>query len=181
MSTVVRTNVYSMARAQVDTGDVILLRGGWKPFQLITQLVTWSPYVHAGIVVELDGGMWVAELRAGGFSLWPLSRYQEDNWDAFQCPVSDRAKVKRLILQHVREGAAYDWVDLLIIAWEKFVGAKLVGYADDEKKVCSSIVAHILLETDEWHPFDLPVRATPGDLARLLTSRLSIEFRGRPE
>lgn len=171
---------YDEARKFISDGDVIVLRGSLlhSPLSLATRLLLRTPYTHASIALWLEGGLWVSEMWSQGNVLVPLSQYAGENWDVFKCPVEDTAKVKGLILKHMRNEIRYDFGDLMRIAANRLLGVPLPE-EDDETMVCSSYVPHVLMEAG-WAAEGLPSIAAPDDLARVLGGTMVLAYTGTP-
>lgn len=156
---------YAEARSLVCTGDLIAIRTRRKLFDLLTSAVTQSPYTHTAVAVW--GGfngverLLVVESNAAGASLSPLSKYDADDFDVFECPVIAAAS-ERAVWELLGEKIHYDVADLARIAANRLLGMPLPR-RDDGRKVCSAHSAAIYLRAG-WQPEALPSIPAPDDV-----------------
>jgi hypothetical protein len=68
----------------IETGDLIAVRTAHGILGRLTQIITRSPYTHAGIAVWLAGELFVAELNGGRNHLIPVC--QLTNYDVYAQP-----------------------------------------------------------------------------------------------
>lgn len=68
----------------IATGDLILPRVAHNWIGRLTQFVTRSPYVHAGLARWIDGRLYIAELNGGRNHLTPIS--QLTDYDVHEQP-----------------------------------------------------------------------------------------------
>ena len=81
---------YSDVRAQIRTGDLIAFRKRHGLLATLTRWITKSPYNHTALVIWVGLGeerrLLVAEQKASGAFLTPLSQYAGDDFDVFDAP-----------------------------------------------------------------------------------------------
>lgn len=156
---------YAEARNLVRTGDLIAIRTRRKLFDVVTSAVTQSPYTHTAVAVW--GGfngterLLVVESNAAGASLSPLSKYDTDDFDVFECPVL-AGGAERAVWELLGEKIHYDVGDLARIAANRILGVPLPSH-DDARKVCSALSAAIYLRSG-WQPEALPSIPAPDDV-----------------
>lgn len=165
---------YEEARSQVEDGDLIAVRGRRGPLAVLTRLITRSPYTHTGIALWVDGGLWLAEINAGGNHMVPLSQIDQD-FDVFGPPGDvTREAVRESALRRLRVRVGYDFVNLFRIAFFKLFGVVVLNEPDGD--VCNEYSARIYGDAGSALGNSLPVLASPGDLCARLP--LKLEVRG---
>lgn len=68
----------------IETGDLIAVRTAHSIMGRLTQIITRSPYTHAGIAFWLAGDLYMAELNGGRNHLVPMSQLAD--YDVYACP-----------------------------------------------------------------------------------------------
>lgn len=164
---------YADIREQIRDGDLIAIRSKHGGLPALTRYFTRSPYTHTAVAIWLDGGLWVAEMNAGGNVLVPLSRYQDSDFDVFLCPDSPEA-VRILTLEFLRDQIDYDFIDLLRIAAYNVLRLKLP--TDTGGLVCSAGSARIYVLAG-WKPVGMPSIPAPSDLVAALNADPLFEVR----
>ena len=160
---------YADVRSHIRTGDLIAIRkrGGFLP--TLTRWITKSPYTHTGLAVWVGDDhprLLVAESKASGDFLTPLSQYAEIDFDVFTTPSQALAAIEEVIWQTLGQHVGYDFADLLVIGLNRLVGMPLPK-ADDSLKVCSGLVASMWLQAG-WQPWFLPSIPAPDDVVAAL-------------
>jgi hypothetical protein len=168
------------ALPQIQTGDVLLFRGG-SLFSWAIKLRTRSVYSHAGIAIRIkaDGCTRVSVLEAlepGGVRLHPLDYYVEGgarcDWYALTDPAVNRDKVAAYAL--AQWGHPYAWRQLLWsfsrLAWlARLMFRGRLDTAETGRFFCSHLVAAALAHGGYRPDEDLaPVATSPGDVARFV-------------
>lgn len=164
---------YADIRDKICDGDLIAVRSKHGGLPALTRYFTNSPHTHTAVAIWLDGGLWVAEMNAGGNVLVPLSRYQDTDFDVFDCPV-DRRNVRTLTLELLRERIDYDFPDLLLIAAHNVLRFKLP--TDTGGLVCSAYSAKIYRAAG-WEPVGMSAIPSPADVVAAMNSDALFEVR----
>lgn len=168
---------YPEIRPHIADGDLVAVRSRHGVFPNLTRLVTSSPYTHTAIALQLEGGLWIAEMRRGGNVLVPLSQRANEDFDVFDCPPEvDRVNLRGWLLSRLRSKIDYDVRDLARIAVNRLLGIPLPAQ-DDDQMVCSAWSAMAYLYC-RWQPRHyLPSIASPGDVVRAFGTLPKAEFR----
>lgn len=171
---------YSDIRAQIRTGDLIALRKRHGLLATLTRWITKSPYTHTALVIWVGLGeerrLLVAEQKASGAFLTPLSQYAGDDFDVFAAPQEVLLDVGETIWKMLGAPIAYDVLDLLRIAANRLVGWPLPK-RDDANLVCSALSATIWLKSG-WQPsWPLPSIPAPDDVVSALGVPPLLEYR----
>jgi hypothetical protein len=156
---------YFEARDKIRTGDLIALRSRRGLFAWVTRLVTQSPYTHTAVALWANERLLVAEAKASGNMLVPLSQYAGTDFDVFPCPV-DCAKAEAQAWSYLGLHRGYDIIDLLAIAANRLLGVPLPK-RDDEELICSAASASIY-RLAGWQPAFLPSIPAPVDVVDAL-------------
>jgi hypothetical protein len=142
-------------KLDVEAGDVILYHTGfsYKPVSwlaLLIRLFTKSYWNHAGLVVQIEGRLFISEALGGGVRVRPLSYYLDRRF----------CKIKLLKLKAFHEpgalpeitarafdklGCKYDIKNLFDHLWKAITGGKWTGYTENHAAgamVCSEYVAY---------------------------------------
>ncbi len=163
---------YAEARDAIRTGDLIALRRRKGLLPWLTRLICRSPYTHTAVAVwsgvGQDRRLLVAEQKASGASLAPLSQYAGEDFDVFSAPQESMARIEGAIWEALGKPIGYDVGDLLRIAASRLLGWPLPRL-DDEQLVCSALSAAIYLNA-EWYPWFLPSIPAPDDVVAALES-----------
>lgn len=150
---------YEKARALIEDGDLVAVKSSHGGLPAVTRWVTRSPYTHTAVALWLDGGLWAAEMNAGGNVLVPLSRYADTDFDVYGCPV-DRAKARLWTLELLRGRIDYDLLDLVRVALHHLANFRLPP--DTGGMICSAYTANIYGFAG-WRAV-LPRIPTPADV-----------------
>jgi hypothetical protein len=164
---------YADIRDQIRDGDLIAVRSKHSGLPALTRFFTRSPYTHTAVAIWLGGGLWAAEMNAGGNVLVPVSRWENTDFDVFTCPV-DRTDVCVAILETLRGKIDYDLVDLLRIAAHNVLRCKLP--TDTGGLVCSAYSAKIYTLCG-WRPLFLSSIPAPSDLVAAMPDYPLFEVR----
>lgn len=166
---------YADIRDQIRDGDLIAVRSNHRGLPALTRFFTRSPYTHTAVAIWLDGGLWAAEMNAGGNALVPLSRWANTDFDVFAHPPFEYAyDVRYAILESLRGKIDYDLADLLRIAAHNVLHCKLP--TDTGGLVCSAYSAKIY-SLCGWNPLLLPSIPAPSDLVAALNTAPLFEMR----
>lgn len=163
---------YLEARDQIRTGDLIAMRKTHGLLARLTRRITRSPYTHTAIAVWAGVGvgeakrLLVAEQKASGAFLTPLSQYEDIDFDVYTAPPSTLLKIEWAIWQTLGVPIAYDFCDLLRIAAHRLIGWPLPA-KDDVLKVCSALSATLWVQAG-WEPWFLPSIPAPDDVVYAL-------------
>lgn len=118
----------------------------------------------------------VAEQKASGAFLTPLSQYAGDDFDVFDAPHEVLLDVGDTIWKTLGQPIHYDVVDLLRIAANRLLGWPLPK-RDDTSLVCSALSATIWLQSG-WQPrWPLPSIPAPDDVVSALGVPPVLQFR----
>jgi hypothetical protein len=166
---------YEELRGQVQTGDLVAMRGARSLLAKATRWATRSPYTHTAVALRFRRGVWIAQMDGAGNVLVPLSQYADTDFDVFTCPV-DREQVRAVVLEQLRLKIRYGWGDIAYLALHRVVGIPL-PLQDDEDKVCSSYSATAYLLAG-WGQV-MPSIAAPADVVAALGGEAAAVLRHR--
>ena len=149
---------YSTARNILQDGDIVMVKSSHSVYNLLTKLFT-GKYTHTGIVVWLDGGLWMAELNTGKNHVIPLSQLENIRFDVYKCPQNvDRVLVRKNILESVRISTPYGYLSAVITAINEFTD--LNRFIHWRKIItCSGFVISIL-DKSGWIGYSYTVSPT---------------------
>lgn len=169
---------YAQARTLIATGDLIAFRQRGGLLHWLIRRVTRSPYTHTAIAVwagpeghphhpgvfkrhHSARRLLVAEAKASGAMLTPLSQYAGVDFDVLPCPREAKVKVEPILWRIIGHPIAYDVLDLLRIAAHRLFRRPL-PVRDDARRICSALSAEI------WHragwSATLPSIPAPDDI-----------------
>lgn len=115
-----KTISYSDARSQILDGDLISVFKAKSLFNYLTQAFTGN-YVHVGVAIWLEGGLWIAEINGGGNHAVPLSQLQRYGFDVSEPPKGvDTKNVKIEILAALREKESYGFFTTIVTGFIEF-------------------------------------------------------------
>lgn len=103
---------YATARSYIRTGDLVAVRSVHSWLGRLTQLVTRSPYTHAGLAIWLEDGLYMAEINGGRNHLVPMS--QLTDFDVYDPPVG-LSDLKTAILAMLRLPIDYGVIAFIMI------------------------------------------------------------------
>lgn len=171
---------YADIRAKIRTGDLIAFRKRRGLLARLTRWVTKSPYTHTALVIwaswDDERRLLIAEQKASGAFLTPLSQYAGDDFDVFDAPLEVVIDVGDTIWKTLGQPIYYDFGDLLRIAANRQLGWPLPK-RDDANLVCSALSATIWLQAG-WQPrWPLPSIPAPDDVVSALGVPPVLQFR----
>lgn len=163
---------YAQARALIQNGDVVFLRGRGNWFNRLTQWVTRSPYWHAGIAFWMhEGGrrrLMLVEAAQGGRRIINLSVYADREMDILAAPAAWGDYASAALAS--AGGVPYGYFDLPAIAVRERLGLDTADYPGE---VCSEMVAKLLRDTG----MVLTPVVSPAKLWRELTEEYGASLR----
>lgn len=160
---------YRQARGRIADGDLVAVMSRHGALPLLTRLVTGSPYTHTAIALWLDGGLWAAEMGAGGNVLVPLSRYEARPFEVYEPPGLSRLAIRNAVTESLRGKIPYDVADLARIALWRL--ARLALPAEDRGGlVCSAYSARVWRAAG-WRPARLSAIPAPDEVVAALGAR----------
>ena len=161
---------YADARNQIRTGDLIAVRKMHGFLPTLTRWVTRSPYTHTAIALwagtDAQPRLLVAEAKASGGFLTPLSQYADIDFDVFDAPRETLITIESVVWEVLGVPIGYDMFDLVRIGLNRLFGIPLPA-GDDALKVCSALSATLWLQAG-WRPRYLPSIPAPDDVAAAL-------------
>ncbi len=161
---------YEEARELIQTGDGIFVRSRRGFLPQMTIKFTGSPYTHTGVAVWLGKGLWLAEINSGMNHLVPMSQLDGMDFDVYHCPVADREKVKKNILQGLRKKIKYNFWALIVIGFYDWVGLSSLPNST-KALVCSEYSNKTWVESDWPEPL---TKISPRGLAEKLSLKLQV-------
>lgn len=175
---------YEEVRSQINTGDVLGVRGHgafpWliRIFQRLGGLGGLSPITHIGLAWWVEGRLYSVEMDGRHNVLRPLSQHLAAGYDVdvYRCPVATAmpAQFDRATATPIE----YSFVDIVKIGLRLSVGRK-TGSEDDREMVCSTFAAR-WMQWAGWHPpRGFPDMPSPGELCRALGGQPAISIQGR--
>lgn len=173
---------YPQARTLIATGDLIAFRQRGGLLHWLIRRVTRSPYTHTAIAVwagpegipqhhslyvrHYSGRrLLVAEAKASGAMLTPLSQYARVDFDVLPCPRAAKVKVEPVLWRTIGHPITYDVLDLLRIAAHRLLGRPL-PVRDDARRICSALSAEIWHRAGWQAKPPLPSIPAPDDIVR---------------
>jgi len=173
---------YADARDQIRTGDLIALRKKHGVLPRLTRWVTRSPYTHTAIALWCgeDGHrrLLVAEAKASGAFLTPLSQYAEEDFDVWRAPRETLLSIESAVWEALGAPIGYDVMDLLRIGLNRLAGLPLPKH-DNALKICSALSATLWLQAG-WKPRYLPSIPAPDDVVAALAVPPALQVRPFP-
>lgn len=170
---------YADARDLIRTGDLIALRKKHGFLPVLTRWVTGSPYTHTAIALWCGAGahrrLVVAEAKASGAFLTPLSQYAGTDFDVFLSPPEIGLSIEAAIWETLGAPIGYDVMDLVRIALNRLLGVPLPPH-DNALKICSALSATLWLQAG-WRPRYLPSIPAPDDVVAALAVPPLLEVR----
>lgn len=170
---------YADVRNGIRTGDLIAVRKPHGFLPVLTRLITGSPWTHTAVALWCGAGrhrrLLVAEAKASGAFLTPLSQYAGVDFDVWPVPIEAQLSVEAAIWEILGTPIRYDVLDLLRIAANRLFGWPLPE-ADNALKVCSALSATIWLQA-HWQPRYLPAIPAPDDIVAALAVPPMFEVR----
>lgn len=79
------TLTYTEARSLILDGDLISISKAHSLFNRLTQILT-GEYVHVGVAVWIDNGLWMVEINGGRNHAVPLSQLKPAGFDVSEPP-----------------------------------------------------------------------------------------------
>lgn len=172
---------YATVRNQIRTGDLIAVRKRSGVLPVMTRLVTRSPYTHTAVALWCgDLGhrrLLVAEAKASGACLTPLSQYADVDFDVWRAPRETLLSIDAVIWEILGAPVGYDVSDLLRIALNRLAGVPLPSH-DNALKICSALSATLWLQAG-WRPRYLPSIPAPDDVVAALAVPPAFAVRSR--
>jgi len=171
---------YNQARSLIATGDLIAFRQRRGLLHWLIRNVTRSPYTHTAIAVwaGTEGNpqhhslfvrhysgrrLLVAEAKASGAMLTPLSQYATVDFDVLACPREAKVNVEPILWRTIGNPITYDVLDLLRIAAHRLLGWPL-PVRDDARRICSALSAEIWHRAGWQAKSPLPSIPAPDDI-----------------
>jgi hypothetical protein len=151
----------------IATGDLIVPRVAHNWIGTITQEVTDSPYVHAGLAYWMDGRLFIAELNGGRNHLTPIS--QLTDYDVYAQPdglVDVAAAIDRWLDAPI-DYAYAAFVVIGILDW-----LRLTTFVHARRLLVCSGWCVAVWETAGWGEHTRIL--SPAALARLCTLKLEV-------
>lgn len=150
----------------IETGDIILVRGSTPIISPLIRWFTGSEYTHAGIAITSD---WIFEIDMNqDLALRPVKRHKD--FDVFRykdgLTVDQKTRIIQKAERRARNNKGYDWLKILGFIFEKLFRTQFV-FDSINHVICSEIVD---LLYDAVGIDLLPDRktghVTPGDIAK---------------
>lgn len=125
----------------LQTGDIILIKGSTPIISPLIRWFTQSTYTHAAMVVTED---LIYEVNINkDLAIRPL---KELEYDVFRCKKNLSKKEKRILLREAvkrsKDNKGYDWMRILAFAIERIIKAPF-GIHAKNRVVCSEIVDYL--------------------------------------
>lgn len=170
---------YADARDLIRTGDLIAVRARHGLLPRLTRWVTGSPYTHTAIALWCGAGahrrLLVAEAKASGAFLTPLSQYAGTDFDVFLSPLEIGLSIESAIWETLGAPIGYDMLDLVRIAANRLCGIPLPPH-DNAMTICSALSAALWVKSG-WKPRHLPSIPAPDDVVAALVAPPMLEIR----
>lgn len=169
---------YKQARNLIRSGDLIAVRKRGDLWAALTRWFTRSPYTHTALAVWSGAGdtwrLLVAEEKASGCFLTPLSQYEDVDFDVFIAPDEVQERIEEVIYDTLGAPIAYDYADWLRIGLNRLLGWPLPP--ENALLICSALSATLWLKAG-WKPLDLPTIPAPDDVVRALGQPARLKVR----
>lgn len=159
-------------REQTMTGDLLLLEGRGL-FSVLIRVLTGQQISHVAMLVWIEHGLWVAEMRNAGYTLTPASQRIPEMHDSGQVYWGPAPRKVRLQYENVTtkvlsfRGSRYSWWSLLTVWASQVTKRRLPG-----RLVCSTLVERA------WRAggFEFTRTPDPGDFMHLCQRVHPIEY-----
>lgn len=164
---------YQTFRDRASTGDVLLLEGSDLAGRFV-RVLTGQQISHVALLLWLDDGLWVAEMRNSGYSLMPASQRVPDMAAGAQvywgkAPMQVRLRSREITDKALSfRGSRYSWWSLITVWAAQIFRRQMPG-----RLVCSTLVerawasgAYMFSQTPD-----------PGDFMRLCESTTPLTIR----
>lgn len=136
---------YNEARDKIQDGDCIAVKVRENLFHELIRFSNRSDITHTGVAVWIDGGLWMAETNGGNNHIVPMSQLENVDFDVYEPPVADRARIRTAITESLRYRIKYGFEDLVPIGIISFLKLKL-KINPGKKVVCFNYTAMIYHE-----------------------------------
>ena len=153
----------------IDTGDAILVRTAHSILGRLTQILTRSPYTHAGVAIWVGGRLYMAELNGGRNHLVPMTQLTQ--YDVYACP-DGLQEVERAILGSLAQPIDYGYPALVLIGVLNWFRIKLFVHWR-KVIVCSGFVVAVY-EAAGWPECSRVV--SPEELSKQLTMKFQVNL-----
>jgi hypothetical protein len=139
---------YGAARLIFHDGDVLLV-SGMGPVSVFLRVATGSDFSHVGMLIQFEGGWWVAEMKEGeGFQMVPASQWVHGYlkgkamvWHG-EAPAAIRGAIQiheaalRMRAKDEKKPVRYGWTSLPLVWISHLLGRRI----PTATKVCSTFV-----------------------------------------
>lgn len=161
---------YNQARTLIEDGDIVQVRTAHSLFGWLTKLFT-GVYVHTGMAVWLDTGLWLVEINGGGNHIVPLSQLNNKDYDVYSPPSElSPNELKRIALNSIRTREDYGFAATIMSGINEFLLLNRFIHWRDQLH-CTGYVIKIL-EGAGWAEHSYIT--SPTALSRLLTIKLKV-------
>ena len=165
---------YDEARPLIQDGDIVFLR---RHHGLFANAITWisqSPETHTCIALWVDSRLMVAGMASTN-CLFPLSHYQDLDFDIYECP-ADRVLIRKSAFDFLGVEIPYAFFDLLTTGIRKLFNLDF-GHSS-KGMICTAWVVNVLRDAMGHSRFDL-IRpdSCPSDLREMLFCKPKFEVR----
>lgn len=165
---------YAQARDQIQTGDLIAVRGRHGIISAATRFFTRDPHTHTGIAVWIGSRLFMAELNSGRNHLTALSQLAD--FDVYAPPPGlERGAIERAVFDWLAKPISYGFAAFVLIGLVNSLRLHLFIHWR-RIIVCSGGSVQIF-EMAGWYEHSRMV--SPGELTREV-GPLKLEVRTTP-
>lgn len=137
-----KTLTYQEARSLILDGDLISVFKAKSLFNRMTQHFT-GEYVHVGVAIWMEGGLWINEINGGGNHAVPLSQLQSSGFDVSEPPKGVTPEAARAeALAALREKETYGFGATIVTGFIEYFNIPItINWR--KWKHCASLVVRI--------------------------------------
>lgn len=161
---------YSLVRDSAATGDLLLLEGS-GPVGVFIRVATGQQISHVAMLVWINEGLWVAEMRNSGYSLTPASQRVPEMLEqgiVYWGKAPNRVRIRPILIQKRAlsfRGERYSWWSLAAV-W----CAQVFKRTLPRSLVCSTFIEEVW-QAAGW---DFSQTPDPGDFMSMCQSVTAI-------
>ncbi len=138
-----RVKPYAKIRDKIQDGDVFAVKNRGM-FSIMIRLLTAESANHVAVLLWLENGLWVSEMRLSGYRLVRASQWVKENkgrtvfWvEAPEC-VRGNCVVKKIVLETKTKNPDYSKWTLVKVWWSQLMNRMHHG-----AMVCSTHAQHV--------------------------------------
>jgi hypothetical protein len=161
---------YQEALNNIETGDLIAVKGTEGFLTPFTRFFTRSDYTHVGIAYWMNGKLWMVEINGGKNHLIPMTQLADEKFDVFKCPIEDKARVEVAIELSLKDKIPYGYLALFVVGLINYLRIKVFIHARRILECAGFCV--MIYETAGWPEHTRIL--SPKDLTEFLQLKVSV-------